>query len=99
MCCSSLTAAARVVGAVVAVVVVIFDLVEHTDGGIETRSAGRQRPVEAGEAGCMLVGETLAGVNSKHKRVCHQPVEGTRMMSQLISRERLRSVGRDLLLL
>lgn len=62
-----------------AVVVAKFDLVEHTDvGDIEMMSAGRQRPVEVGEAGCMW---TLAGVGSKRKRVCLRLVEDRRRMS------------------
>lgn len=76
-----------------AAVVAKSDLVENTDvGGIEMMSAGRQRPVEVEEAGCMW---TLAGVGSKRKRVCHRVEEGRRRMSQLIWRETLRNVGRD----
>lgn len=69
-----------------------FDLVANTDfGGIEM-SAGRQRPVEVGEAGCMW---TLAGVGSERNRVSPRRVEGRRRMLQPIWRERLRNVGRD----
>lgn len=76
-----------------AVVVANFELAENTRvGGIEMMSAGRQRPVEVGEAGCMW---TLAGVGSKRKRVYRRPGEDRRRMSQLIWRETLRNVGRD----
>lgn len=63
--------------AAVVVAVVMFDLVGNTDfDGIETMTAGRQRRVEVGELGCMLVGSKLAGVAWERKRVYHRLVEG-----------------------
>lgn len=79
-----------------AVAVAMFDLVENIGvGGIETMSAGRPRPVEVGEAGCMMKALKLAEVYWKRKQMCHRLVGGRRRMSQLRWREMLRSVGRD----
>ena len=96
-CCSNLAADARMAAvAAAAVVVATSESVESTDvGGTETMCAGRQRREEVEEAGYKLMEWDLAGVDWKHMKVYHRPVEGTRRMSQLISRERLPNVGRD----
>lgn len=78
------------------VVLVLFVRVENIGvGGIGTMSAGKQRLVGVGEAGCMLLGSELAGGWSKRKRVSHRLVGGKRRMLQLIWREMLRSVVQD----
>ena len=79
-----------------AAAVAMFDCAGDTGvGDIETMSADNQRPVEVGEAGCMLAGSKFAGVSWKHRRVCRQLVGDRKRMSQLISKEMWRSVGRD----
>lgn len=66
---------------VAAVVVVMFDSVEDTGvDGSETLSAGRQRMVEVGEAGCMLLGLKLARVEWMHKQVCRRLVADRKRM-------------------
>ena len=94
-CCNNLTADARMAVVAAAVVVAMCELVANTGvGGSETMSAGRQRREEVEEAGYMM-GSDLAGVYWKHMKNYRRPVGGTRMMSQLRSRERLPSVARD----
>ena len=81
--------------AAVAVAVVTFDLAVDIDvDDIETMF-GRQRLVEVEEAGCMMAGSILVGVNSEHTQVYLRPVEDMRRMSQLRWKERSRSVGQD----
>ena len=58
----------------------------------ETMS-GRQRLVEAEEAGCMMAEWLLVG--AEHRPVYLRPVEDMRRLSQRKWKERLRSVGRD----